>query len=367
MTTRNLRILFATEVDLKQVGGAVTTDTGMIQCLREFGDLGVFYMEKERFRSMVAALLAFVLGFVRNLRARYVVCFSRGLITSTLLVLFRPFTHTKVVHQALSVPLPSKEIHYMPHGGLEAAVRFYVFHFLEKNVLPRVDAITVASKEYVDELVEIGVRRKNVRIVPFSVEDAFFQQPFKERKSDVFTFCYTGRFHLYHVLVPLIQAFELLTQGATNVELLLVGEGPSFPQVEKAVAEKGLANKVKLVGMVSHSDLPHFLSSVDCFVLLSRAPGLPIGILEAAAAGRPIITLKRKDDEILSRYFEHGKEIYMVDNDSPDEIAKSMQRLYEDSDLRKTLAYGARKAARQYFSKEATIHTLRNVLADLSK
>lgn len=234
-------------------------------------------------------------------------------------------------------------------------------------MLSKVDAITVASKEYGEALVKIGVKRNKIWVVPFSVETAFFEQPIKEDTSEVFTFCYAGRFHLYHVLVPLVQAFGLLMRERVKAELLLVGDGVSRNEVEREIHEKELSNKIKLIGMSVHTELPAFLSTIDCFILLSRAPGMPIGILEAAAAGKPIITMKRKNDATLERYFAHGKDIFLVENDSPQQIAEGMRMLYEDSSLRNTLARGAREVAKQYFSEQIVTDTLHNMLINISK
>jgi glycosyltransferase involved in cell wall biosynthesis len=314
---------------------------------------------------MAAALLVFIFTVVKSLSKRYDVYFSRSLVSTAFLLSLKPSTHSKVIHQALSVPLPSKEVFYMPHGGFESIIRYYIFRFLEKNILPRADGITVASEEYADILVEIGVKRDKVWVVPFSVEKAFFEQPIKEDASEVFTFCYVGRFHLYHVLVPLVQAFGFLTQSEVKAELLLVGEGVLRPEVEKEVTERKLSDKIKFIGMISKAELPPFLSAVDCFVLLSQAPGMPIGLLEAAAAGKPILTLRRTHDKTLDSYFEHGKEIYMVENSSPKRIAQAFDELYANSKLRQSLAYGARKVAKQYFSEEATIGKIRKLIKRL--
>ncbi len=353
VTWQNLRVCFVTEVDLDQVGGAVTTDQRTVRALKKICDVDVIYLEKMRHRSMVAALPVFMLKVLKSLSRHNRIYFSRGLISSTFLTCLRPFARIRIVHQALSVPFPSNEVYFMPHSGLESRVRHYLFRFLEKIVLCKVGDIMVASPEYADQLIDFGVPEGRIKIVPFIVEDGFFEQPAKEEMSQTFSFCYAGRFHLYHVLVPLIQAFELFVREERNAELILVGDGPSRVQTEREVAERKLTDKVKFTGIVSHKELPSFLSSVDCFVLLSKATGMPIGILEAAAAAKPIITLRRKHDVALNRYFEHGKEIYMVENPSPKRIADALERLYEDSSLRRALAEGARKVAERCFSEEA--------------
>lgn len=363
MSHTTTKVCFVTEVDLTQTGGAVTTDQRMIHCLQRLAHINVVHLEKTRFKSMLAALPVFGYKILKSLSGHHEVYFCRSLFPCAILLLLRPFGHYRLIHNALSVPFPSREVYFLPHGSVESVVRYHLFRFLETNALPRADGIIVASPEYASPLADHGVKKDRIWVVPFSVENAFFEQPVKEKVGHTFIFCYAGRFHLYHVLVPLIQAFDLLTGKIADAELLLVGEGPSRPQVEKEIAERNLRGKVKSLGMVHHDAFPSFLSTVDCFVLMSRAPGLPIGILEAAAAAKPILTLKRRNDEPLSRYFHHGKEIYMLETCSPREIAGAMRILFEDSTLRRNLALGARRVAQHHFSEEAVIPELLKILS----
>ena len=362
MIPPNLHLCFVTEVDLTKIGGAVTTDQRMIHCLSKLGSVNVVYMQKTRFKSMTLALLVFMFMLLKNLSKHHKVYFSRGLFPSTILLLLRPFGHYKILHHALSVPLPSREVYFLPHSVFETIIRYHFFRFLERYTLPKVDGIIVASPEYQDILADFGVEKTKIQVIPFTVEDAFFKQPLKEELGEIFSFCYAGRFHLYHVLVPLVQAFELAVQKGVNAELLLVGDGPLRSQVDKEAAHRNLLSKVKFTGMIPHDAFPSFLSKVDCFVLMSRAPGMPIGILEAAAAAKAIVTLNRKNDEALRRYFTHEKDIYLVETCSPTQIANAMQVLYEDSQLRRTLAQGARKVAVQHFSEQAVVPKLQGII-----
>jgi glycosyltransferase involved in cell wall biosynthesis len=363
MQTQKLQVCFVTEVDLKQIGGAVTTDTRMIHCLSKVSNVKIIYIQKTRFKSMPLSLLVFLFTILRSLPKHYRIYFSRGLFPSSILLLLRPFGRYRIVHQALSVPFPSREVSFLPHNGLESIIRYHLFRFLEQTALRKVDGITVASSEYGDALADFGVEKKKIWVIPLTVDDTFFQQPIKEEPSEIFTFCYAGRFHLYHVLVPFVQAFDLVIRKGARAQLLLVGEGPVFSQVKKEVGQQNPHNEVKFLGMVSHDVFPSLLSKVDCFVLMSQAPGMPIGILEAAAAGKPILTLKRKSDETLSRYFEHGKEIFMVESSSPEQISEAMLLLYTNSNLRRTIAYGARKVARQHFSEETVVPKLLEIIS----
>ena len=358
------RICYVTEVDLEEIGGAITNDRKTIDCLRKLGTVDVIYLQRRRRKSMIAALLFYALQVSQSLSRQYNVYFSRGLISCLLLTFYKPVHRGKVVHQTLSVPLASAEVKHLGFGRLESFIRHCLFTFLERLVLPNADIITVAAIEYAAELIKIGVPEDKIHVVTFYIEDEFFKSPIKQA-DEVFTLCYIGRFHMYHDLSVLIQAFELAST-LKNTQMIMAGNGPLRPMIENEIMQKKLIGRIKIVGLIPHSSVPALLSRVDSFVYLSRKSGLSTSLLEAAAAGKAIIALSTKEDKTLSRFFKHGKEIFLVDEFSPRKIAEAMTLLHDDSQLRSILAVGARRVAARYFSEEAALLQLQTLLGSLS-
>jgi len=365
---QKMRICFVTEADHDiETGGAVITDRKTRQSLSKLGDVDVIYLGKTRYKSLFAALTLFVFSILRSFSKCFFVYFSRGLIGSFVLISLRPFHHRKVVYQALSVPFPSSEIRYLTRSKIESVIQYHTFRFLERNVLRNADAITIAAEDYANELIQFGVRRDKVHTVPFYVEDEFFKQPIKQDAGEFFSVCYAGYFQSYHDLLPLIEAFDLIKHSKQNTILLLVGNGVMRKKIEQEVMERNLQETVSFVGKLPHSSVPSFLSAVDAFVFLTRKTGISTSLLEAAAAGKAIITLKRAGDISLDRYFRHKKEIYMVNDISPAEIARAIEFLCSNAQLRSALALGAKKVAQQYFSEFVALSQLRGLLVEISK
>ena len=359
------RICFVTEVDHdKKITGAIISDLKMLRCLEKFGEVDVIYLQMKRYRSLWLALCIYIFQVLRSLLKPYSIYISRSLIASFLLTSLRGFKgkHKKIVQRALSVPFPSSEIKFSELSMLESFVRYYMYRFLEINVLPNVDVITVAASDYARELIDIGVEKDRIRVVPFYVENEFFKQSMKYDVGESFTFCYVGGFHGYHDLRYLIEAFALFNQSRKNVKLYLIGDGPQRPTVEKEVARRNLGDEIRFFGAVPHSRVPSLLSRADSFIILMQKSGISTGLLEAAAAGKAIITVRRKKDIALNRYFRHMKEMYFVDDVSPAKIAKAMELLYTDSRLRNALAEGAREVAREHFSEEVVVRQLENLI-----
>ena len=87
----------------------------------------------------------------------------------------------------------------------------------------------------------------------------------------------------------LISAFKLLPgeAGHPDCRLIIAGEGPQRDELERQIAELGMAKKVRLLG--NRDDVPELLAECDVFALSSIAEGMPVTLLEAMAAKLPVV------------------------------------------------------------------------------
>ncbi|APZ44667.1 glycosyl transferase family 1 [Acidihalobacter ferrooxydans] len=77
-------------------------------------------------------------------------------------------------------------------------------------------------------------------------------------------------------------------RGLPGATLLIAGEGPLRPQLERQAEVAGVADRVRFLGPVAHADLPRYYSAADVFVLASSREGMPNVVLEALACGVPV-------------------------------------------------------------------------------
>lgn len=97
----------------------------------------------------------------------------------------------------------------------------------------------------------------------------------------------------------LIQAVSLLRSDFPNLRILLVGEGPERETLEKEAARLGLGDRVLFTGL--QREIPAFLALMDLFAFPSLNEGFPNALLEAMAAGKPVIASDIPENaEILS-------------------------------------------------------------------
>ena len=87
----------------------------------------------------------------------------------------------------------------------------------------------------------------------------------------------------------LVEAIAIATQTLPDLHLTLVGDGDLRPQIEAAIARHGLARNITLAGWQSEAGVRAALQNARALILPSFAEGLPVVIMEAMAAARPII------------------------------------------------------------------------------
>jgi glycosyltransferase involved in cell wall biosynthesis len=85
----------------------------------------------------------------------------------------------------------------------------------------------------------------------------------------------------------LLRGFARLTAGGVAAHLLLVGDGPKREDLQVLAARLGVAGRVTFAG---YTDRPErFLAAMDAFALTSDSEGMPLSVLEAWAAGKPVV------------------------------------------------------------------------------
>jgi glycosyltransferase involved in cell wall biosynthesis len=88
----------------------------------------------------------------------------------------------------------------------------------------------------------------------------------------------------------LIRAVGRVRETCPQVRLVMVGDGPLRPGLEQLTAQLGLCDSVIFTGL--RSDVPRLLGALDVFVLPSEREALPVAVLEAMAAGLPVVATR---------------------------------------------------------------------------
>ena len=136
----------------------------------------------------------------------------------------------------------------------------------------------------------------------------------------------------------------------TSTSFVVAGDGPLREILENQKHNLGLANRVFFLGHLE--DVPSLLRALDIFVLPSLTEGFPLSLLEAMAAGLPVVATRVGGvPEIVS----HGVTGLLVPPGSPDVLAGAIQELLENHDLAAAMGQAGRYRVAHSFSLDAMV------------
>ena len=107
--------------------------------------------------------------------------------------------------------------------------------------------------------------------------------------DDIALACTVARLSVQKGLLDLVAAAGDVVRALPNARFVLVGDGELREQLRQQVADRGLERRVLLAGSRPLSLLPSWLGAADLFVLSSHYEGMPLSMIEAMAAGCPVV------------------------------------------------------------------------------
>ncbi len=212
-----------------------------------------------------------------------------------------------------------------------------------------------------------GIAVNNVVVIPNGIDTAQFAVPTDRR--DEFGFApSTPIVGMIARLVPdkdpqtFVRMARHVADVAPEARFLMVGDGPLRPHVERLVGELNLARWVTLTGF--RGDVPAVLATVDIIVLPSLWEGLPLVVLEAMAAAKPVVASALPS---LAEVIVDGETGLLVPVGKASGFAEAVVRLIRDPDLRREMGWRGRDRVERDFSLDrmvkATVSVYRTVLA----
>ncbi len=149
----------------------------------------------------------------------------------------------------------------------------------------------------------------------------------------------------------LIHAFAKLTTENSNAGLVIVGVGPLMDSLQILVRKLGIENEVVFTGF--RTDVPKLLQAMDIYVMPSLREGLPLALMEAMAAGLPVITSKHSGMEEVAGHCGGAK---LVNPESVDDIYRAMREMYQTGEQqRRAMGEQAKNRALNQFSCERMV------------
>lgn len=145
----------------------------------------------------------------------------------------------------------------------------------------------------------------------------------------------------------LLEAWSTADIDRTISNLIIVGEGPEYGSLQARVQQLGISNSVYLVGY--REDVPGLLQSLDYFVFPSHFEGLPGALIEAMAAGLPIVATNVPGNRELIDDKETG---VLANPRDAEDLKNKLELITNDESLAIHISKNAKRAAMEKFSIE---------------
>jgi colanic acid/amylovoran biosynthesis glycosyltransferase len=178
------------------------------------------------------------------------------------------------------------------------------------------------------------------------------------KKSDVLELVCVARLASVKGHAVLLKAVQLLKLRGVRVRLRLVGDGPERSTLERLAKELDLGDAVAFLGNQSELAVGEILFSSDVFVLASFAEGIPVSLMEAMASGVACVATNVNG---VPELIENGHTGLLVSPFDPDSMARAVERLAMDPDLKTAIEERARARVSRAFSLERNVEELATI------
>jgi glycosyltransferase involved in cell wall biosynthesis len=267
----------------------------------------------------------------------------------------------RLAARAAGVPIRIYTVHgwaFLAHRGIAAAA----YRWVEQALRPLTTiTVCVSENERRAGLAARACDDSTTVVIRNGVDPR--RAGVRERERDRPRIVMVGRLQAPKDPITLIRALALLRE--TDFEALLVGDGPDRPVVEEEIGRLELEESVRVLG--ERSDVRELLTTADVFVLSTRSEGLPLSILEAMAAGLPVIASNVGG---VAELVVEGETGMLVPPGDPEALAETIDGLLTDQPLVRRLGEAARMRVAEHFDlaavRDAHLALYRRTLATLT-
>lgn len=260
---------------------------------------------------------------------------------------------------------------YSVHGFTAPHYRFpksTVLIGIEKTLAPLTDLMITVSHAEDRNVVAGGINVQNRQVVWYGVDLERFQRPTKSKEevrkslgvleTDVLLSIVCRLFYPrdFDTLLRAIRhiSFQQVVNESQIAKLLIVGDGPWHDDITEKITQLGLQEHVILAGR--RRDIPDLLAASDVYVLTSTGgDGMPISIMEAMAAGLPVVAT---DSDGIPEEVLHEETGLLVKKGDVRDLANALRKVVDSADLRQKYGSAGQKYANENFARHIMVEKI---------
>ena len=243
-----------------------------------------------------------------------------------------------------------------------------IMKWIARNIFSLSDKILVFTKEDMKNL-EMLVPKDKIEIFPNAVSVNNFdrkENTFKKDQSipeDGKMVLFVSRFIKEKGVYDLMEAIPSVAREHKNVYFIFAGEGPEKNRMETICKEKGIEDMVRFPGHLQSDRLLDAYSCADIFVLPTyHAEGMPMAILEALAAGLPIVSTPYG---AIPDIIKDGVNGFLIEPHAPEQISEKLGVLLRREDIKKRIRDANLRLARSEYDRDIVLGKLEKLYSSL--
>jgi glycosyltransferase involved in cell wall biosynthesis len=236
--------------------------------------------------------------------------------------------------------------------------------YAQRVVCFGIDRYVAVSNDVARRLrTSLSVPTSRIRVVRNGIQLAPFDRPARASLRAALTRGRDRPLVLTLARLDWQKGLPYLLQAAAMVPeaiFLLAGDGPERAALETQAQALNLNDRVVFLGF--RDDIPDLLAACDMFVLPSLVEGFPLAVMEAAAAGKPVIAtaIGGTEEAVL-----HGETGLLVPPADPTALAAAVRNLLADPALAGRLAAAGKARAQREFAAETMVRRVTEVYEEV--
>jgi glycosyltransferase involved in cell wall biosynthesis len=246
-------------------------------------------------RRRIGRVLGTLYAIFRCSRAGYRTYFLRySRLFLTMLVITYPLLRHRILLWRSNLDVMEHERRNSPRHRMAAVLDRVLTRFVHRHVTGPEKMVALMSRQWRIPASRIGLLYNDVdpgRFAPLAAQERTRVRARCGWRDDEFVILFVHRLSYRRgarTLGPLLESMLADTDGA--VRLVVVGDGPDRPLVERVAADPRLRGRMQVLGPVANRDLPPIYGAADCFLMPSYEEGFPRVLLEAMASELPVVT-----------------------------------------------------------------------------
>lgn len=242
---------------------------------------------------------------------------------------------------------------------------------LERRVYSRVDSVLPDTPQYAKYVARMGAPESRIKLLPFPVDTSLFHpsvDSYEIRRKwglqdNDRVIVFIGTLFGFSGLDEFIPHFPRLIEEVPEARLLIVGDGPQRPRLEKIVAERGLGAKVTITGFEPYATMPQYINlasvCINPFLVSKDTMDIfPAKIMQYIACGKATVATPLRGITTLLPGESHG----VVYADNAADMTREIISLLKSKERREKLGQAGWKHVKEEYSCEKIAHQLEEIL-----